>query len=131
MGFPAVRELTNNVAVKRSHDADPGEHRRPSAGRDDHEGFHRSLPLRGGVLRLTTSRVAPASEMLRTVQSIAPPPKLMEPAFRMRRRGTIRRSSAIGIRPSGTAGNATIRRLHWPYGAVAEANPGDSPAGFV
>ena len=34
----------------------------------------------------------------------------MEPAFRMRRRGTIRRSSAIGIRLSSTTPRPTMLR---------------------
>ena len=58
-----------------------------------------SLNRSGMNSGVTTSRVAPASETLRTVQWIAPPPKLMEPA--LGRGGALRRSYAIGLRPSG------------------------------
>jgi hypothetical protein len=39
-----------DVAVQRRHDADPGQHCRPAARGDEHQGFHRRLPLRRGVL---------------------------------------------------------------------------------
>jgi hypothetical protein len=55
-----------------------------------------SLNRSGMKSGVTTSRAAPVSEILRTVQSIAPPPKLMDPALRTRRRGAIRCSSPIG-----------------------------------
>jgi hypothetical protein len=45
----AIGELADVVPVKRPHDADSGEHRWPATG-DDHQGLHRSLPLRGHVL---------------------------------------------------------------------------------
>jgi hypothetical protein len=38
-----------DVSVKRSHNADPGEHRRAVTS-DEHQGLHRILPFRRGVL---------------------------------------------------------------------------------
>jgi len=40
-----------DVSVKRSHNADPGEHRRAVTS-DEHQGLHRILPFRRGVLGL-------------------------------------------------------------------------------
>ena len=41
-----------NVTVQRPHYADPREHRRSAHRRDQDQGFHRCLPLRGRVLGL-------------------------------------------------------------------------------
>jgi hypothetical protein len=38
------------VPVRRSPDANPGEHRGPAARRDKYKRFHRRLPLRRGML---------------------------------------------------------------------------------
>jgi hypothetical protein len=39
-----------DVTVQCLHDADPGEHCRPSTRSDKHQGFHRCLPFRRGML---------------------------------------------------------------------------------
>jgi hypothetical protein len=49
--------------------------------------------LSGMKSGVTTSRAAPVSEMLRMVQSITPPPKLIDPALSTRRRGAVLCSS--------------------------------------
>ena len=46
---------------------------------------------------VTTSSAAPVSEILRTVQSIPPPPNSIVPAFKVRWRGAIRGSSMPSI----------------------------------
>src|SRR5258706_9465 len=51
---------------------------------------------------LTTSSAAPASETLRTIQSIAPPPDSIEPAFKVRRRvELLQRHHATGYESAG------------------------------
>jgi len=47
--FAIGTEYPFDVAVQRFHDADPREHRRPAQCRDQHQGFHGSLPLRCSV----------------------------------------------------------------------------------
>jgi hypothetical protein len=49
--FPIGLEFADIVPVKRPHHADPGEHRR-HATRDEHQGLHRVLPFRRGMLGL-------------------------------------------------------------------------------
>jgi hypothetical protein len=72
--------------------------------------------MKSGV---TTSRAAPVSEMLRTVQSFTPPPKLIDPVLSTRRRGAIRCSSPIAsnyaagqnLQPQATSQGAIHRRV--------------------
>jgi hypothetical protein len=52
MGLAVQIELTNMVAVKRPHDAYPGEHRRAAERRHQDQSFHSRLPSRGLVLGL-------------------------------------------------------------------------------
>jgi hypothetical protein len=94
-----------------------------------------TISLNRSVMKsgVTTSRAAPVSEILRTVQSIAPPPKLMDPALRTRRRGAIRCSSPIGEsyvdrpRPSTSVGRQPLS----PAGFVAAAgSPSNQRSGW-
>jgi hypothetical protein len=50
--FPIGIKHAFLVSMHRSDDTDPGEHRRPAAGCDEHQGFHRVLPFRSGVFGL-------------------------------------------------------------------------------
>jgi hypothetical protein len=53
MGVFAIGiKLANDVQVQCPHDANAREHRRPAVRRDQDQGLHRRLPLRGGVLGL-------------------------------------------------------------------------------
>jgi hypothetical protein len=50
--FPIGDEHALVVAVERPHDAYARQHCRPAARCDEHQGFHRGLPLGGGMLGL-------------------------------------------------------------------------------
>jgi hypothetical protein len=50
--FPIGIKHAFLVSMHRSDDTDPGEHRRPAAGCDEHQGFHRFLLFRSGVFGL-------------------------------------------------------------------------------
>ena len=66
-----------------------------------------SLNRSGMKSGVTTSRAAPVSDKLRTVQSIVSPPQLMDPPLKMRRRGAALCSfMSEGLRraPDTTAG---------------------------
>ena len=56
MVLPVRIKLPNVAAVQRPHDTDAREHRRAARYRDQDQGFHRSLPLRGRVLGLRKLR---------------------------------------------------------------------------
>jgi hypothetical protein len=43
-------ELTDDMPVQRPHYADPRQHRGTAPGRDKHQGLHRRLPFRRGML---------------------------------------------------------------------------------
>jgi hypothetical protein len=63
--FPIGIELALDVAVQRSHNADPREHRRPARRRHQDQRFHRGLSLRGLVLGLRKLRDVVASILKR------------------------------------------------------------------
>jgi hypothetical protein len=53
MILPILIKHALNVAVQRSHNADPRKHRRAARRRDQDQSLHSSLPLRGLVFGLS------------------------------------------------------------------------------
>lgn len=71
MVFPVGIEHSLDVPIKRPHDADTREHRRPAMFCDEEQRFHRGLPFLGIVFRLgqlgDVERGVPERDELATV----------------------------------------------------------------
>jgi len=110
MVFTIRIEHSLNVAVQRPHDADPREHRRATRCRDQDQGFHRGLPLRGLVLCLRKfgdvlagvlegDELTPARQRNRIVET--PLPSFVRPQWR---RPFL---SVSFLKPSGSRGTSS------------------------